>query len=262
MLQYLDSKGEWLYDVFTIYVSSSALLAYNLTRIRAKRRLLSTVSQTILERTGWRIGYLLAFVEIVLISLYQHGLVSILNQFLGAILFTGANYYGLIYGMPFLLPLLCWAIGVDPRRQIDLITPAYPVALFFMKLGCFCAGCCGGRLLASPFMGFDRIPMQLVEAGVALVLFVFLLVYKRKAEEGTLFPVYIVLYSAIRFFTEFFRGERNVFLCFKMYHILSLIGLALGIGLLRILRQRRDMIDRVFENSLPVLLRRKMGRAD
>lgn len=259
MYEYLGSTDILMYDVFTVYVSSLALLIFNLTQIKAKQRLLSEVSQIILSHTSCRIGFLLAAIEIILISLYQHGLVSPINFFLGNLLGTGANYYGMIIVMPILLPLLCWIIGVDPFRQIDLITPAYPLALFFMKLGCFCAGCCYGIPCDMYLFGlhFDAIPMQLVEAGIALLLFLFLLIYKRKAVVGTLLPMYTTLYSVIRFFTEFLRGERNVFLCFKIYHFLCLIGIILGAVQFVILRKHRTAISHIFENSLPLIIENK-----
>ena len=83
MYRYLGATEIELYDIFTVYVSSLALLIYNLTQIREKRGLLSQISQTILTRSRKdetygteRIVGILAVAEIVLISLYQHGLVS------------------------------------------------------------------------------------------------------------------------------------------------------------------------------------------
>ena len=263
MYEYLGSTDILMYDVFTIYISSLALLVYNLTQIKSKRALLSEISQIIISRTSCRISLILTVIEIVLISLYQHGLVSPLNLHLGKLLDTGTNYFGMIFAMPILLPLLCWIIGVDPFRQIDLITPAYPLALFFMKLGCFCAGCCKGIPydfhLFSPYLEFETFPIQLVEAFVALLLFFFLLRYKRIA-AGTLLPIYTTMYSTLRFFTEFFRGQSNILWCFKLYHFLCLVGIILGFGQLVILRKYRHSIQHIFENSLPVLIRNKFEK--
>lgn len=265
MYKHLGSTGISMYDVFTVCVSSLALLTYNLTQIKEKQTLLSKISLGILSRTDHRTGHrtalMLSIIEIILISLYQHGLVSPLNSFFGNLFDTGANYFGMIIAMPILLPFLCWIIGVDPFQQIDLIAPAYPLALFFMKLGCFCAGCCGGVPcdfhLFNRHLELDTFPTQLLEALVALLLFFFLLVYKRKAAAGTLLPVYITLYSTIRFFTEFLREERNVLWCFKTYHLLCLMGVIFGVAQLMILRKHRAAISRIFENSLPVIVRNK-----
>ena len=140
--------GEQLYNLFNIYISSAVLLAYNLTQIKKKRELLTGFSHEIIFRrtdhknsTIPHIHTLLAIAEIVLISLFQHGFISPLNHYTGIAFNTGTNYFGMIIAMPILLPALCWIIGVDPLKQIDLITPEYPLALFFIKLGCFCMGC-------------------------------------------------------------------------------------------------------------------------
>lgn len=270
MYEYLGSTDIKMYDVFTIYISSLALLIYNLMQVKTKQYLLSKASNEIILRIEnkssydhQRVCFVFAIAETVLISLYQHGLVSILNRFLGNLTGTGANYFGLIFGMPILLPFLCWVIGVDPFKQIDLIVPAYPLALFFMKLGCFCAGCCYGIPADIYLFGsdpvFDKIPMQLVEAGVALLLFFFLLFYKNKAKEGTLFPIYVVLYSGIRFFTEFFRGESSLIGCFKIYHFLCIIGFILGIAMLFIVLKYKKPIYRFFaeKNFLATLINKE-----
>ena len=139
-----------LYNFFTIYVSSAALLFYNLAHFRKKEAIPCAFSLALLQRCknhpilSRLLSWILTAIEIVLISLFQHGLVSVLNTVLGNALQTGTNYFGMIFGMPFLLALYCWLLGIDPFRQIDLITPAYPLALFFMKIGCFCVGCCRG----------------------------------------------------------------------------------------------------------------------
>lgn len=273
MYEYLGSTDILMYDILTIYVSSMALLIYNLMHIREKKDLLSSISKIILSRdieckkqkTHTRI-ICFTIMEIVLISLYQHGLVSVLNKITGNLLNTGVNYFGLIFGMPFLLPLLCWIIGVDPFRQIDLITPAYPVALFFMKMGCFCAGCCGGISCtwgmynhAHDCMEF---PVQLIEAGFAVIIFVVLMIRKKKAASGTLFSEYIILYCVSRFFSEFFRCEPSVFLGMKTYHILCVIGMFLGILQFLVIRKYRDSLERFFDNSLPnLILNRKYNKS-
>lgn len=268
MYQYLGSTDILMYDIFTIYMSSLALLIYNLMHIKEKRELLSGISQIALRRATKcrsRIRYhaenYWAIIEIILISLYQHGLVSMLNKMTGNLLNTGANYFGLIFFMPLLLPLLCWMIGIDPFKQIDLITPAYPVALFFMKIGCFCAGCCRG--ISSTFGMYNRaydcveIPVQLIEAAFAVMIFFVLLIQKKKSSTGTLLPQYMILYCGSRFFSEFFRQDPNVFLGLKLYHILCIVGFSLGMIQLLLIKKYRGWIEKIFDNNLPTIIMRK-----
>ena len=267
MYKYLGQTNILMYDFFTIYISSMALLIYNLMHIKEKRELLSGFSKAILSRESecksqkmYNNVIYLTIIEIVLISLYQHGLVSVMNKMTGNLLNTGVNYFGLIFAMPLLLALLCWMMGVDPFKQIDLITPAYPVALFFMKMGCFCAGCCGGIPctwgMYNPASGCVEIPVQLIEAGFAAMLF-FIMIQKRKSSSGTLLPQYIILYCGSRFFSEFFRRDPNVFLGLKKYHILCILGFFWGIVQLWVIRKHKKSLDKIFENNLPFLIMKK-----
>lgn len=258
----------FLYDLFTIIISSAALLAYNLCQYKAKKPLLSTVSYAILAKqlkddthNRERLICILTIAEIVLISLFQHGLVSVLNTLTGNLLNTGTNYFGMVFFMPIMLFLYCWLLGINPFKQLDLITPAYPLALFFMKIGCFCVGCCRGMFFRSGLYNYKyhevEFPVQLVEASLALLIFLFLHFYRKKAKEGTLMPTYIVLYCATRFFSEFLRGESSVLGPLKMYHILCLIGLAIGFFQLFLLSRYRVCIEDFFNHNLPARIQKR-----
>ena len=71
--------------------------------------------------------------------------------------------------------------------------------------------------------------IQLVEAGLALLIFIFLMAWRKKAKPGTMFPIYLVIFSGTRFFSEFLRCEPNVFWRLKIYHILCVIGAVVGV---------------------------------
>ena len=116
---------------------------------------------------------------------------------------------------------------------MDLITPAYPLALTVSKVACYFAGCCRGveweKGFYNPVSRLIEFPAQLLEAGVALLLFVFLLCFKSKFKKGTVFPIYLLVYSFLRFFTEFTRCEPSVFMGLKTYQILCIVGVAVGV---------------------------------
>lgn len=268
MLNCPSEFRQLLYNIFTIYISSIALLAYNLSNYKTKKTVLSAVSHAILTtklkdstHNRVRLVCLLTILEIVLISLFQHGPVSVLNKLTGRLLDTGDNYFGMIFFMPVLLSLYCWLLGINPFKQIDLITPAYPLALFFMKIACFCAGCCRGMFWRSGLYNYQyheaEFPVQLVEAGIALLLFLFFHFYKKKAREGTLLPTYIVLYCATRFFSEFLRTEDAILGPLKLYHILCLIGLFTGLAQLFLLSKCRNQIHRFYQRNLPARIQER-----
>ena len=89
-------------------------------------------------------------------------------------------------------------------------------------------------------------PSQLLEAALALIIFIFLMWYRKKAKEGTLFPVYVILYSATRFFSEFTRCDPDVFGILKTYHILCIIGVVIGIIELLVVLKFSDRIRPLF----------------
>lgn len=94
------------------------------------------------------------------------------------------------------------------------------------RLGCFFAGCCWGREcypgfpLGVVFRNPDAAaqvgtplfvqlhPAQLYEAsGLILILCLLALLYSRKRFDGQQMFLYLSLYSLLRFFDEFFRGD-------------------------------------------------------
>jgi len=231
-------------SLFTIFNSISVvvLLAYNLFHYKEKKRLLGEVSQSAINHFGlkeqkgiYRVlasdGFW-AVVEILLVSMLQYCLTSGFNGIFGDIVKTGANYYGLMFFAPPLVVALCFLLKIDPLAQMDLIAPAYPLALIFVKIACFFAGCCRGVRwiygIYNPTSRLIEFPTQLLESAVALLLFVFLLTCKKKFKKGTVFPIYLMVYSGIRFFTEFTRVEPKVFIGLKTYQILCVVGVAVG----------------------------------
>lgn len=192
-------------------------------------------------------------VELILFSLVQSASIMVFNVGFGNLLNTGGNYFGLLFFSPFVLLLLCFVLRVDPRKQIDLITPAFPLALIFAKIGCFGAGCCQGYALSTGIYnyktGYTEFPLQLVEAGVALLLFIFLLIWRRKAKPGTLFPIYFIVYSAIRFFTEFLSYRAQIVGPFNIYHILCIVGMIVGFIELLLVLEYGENFGRFFTET-------------
>jgi phosphatidylglycerol:prolipoprotein diacylglycerol transferase len=159
------------------------------------------------------------------------------------ILFGGQVFYGGLFGG--------MAAGfIYGRRKFrkampvicDMVTPVIPFFHFFGRLGCFGAGCCYGieyspgitfsRALIPEANFVSRLPVQLIEAGFNLLLFlllsyisrvVFFPELQRPASTGRiknrpsvlrnfhltgkLLFLYLILYPAGRFVLEFFRGD-------------------------------------------------------
>lgn len=262
MYQYLGSMGTLLYDLLDI-ISFAVLCIFNFSQYKRKKNLQSYSTQFLqnlfFKRNPDRKMKILSgnifwiILETQLFSYVQLALTSSFNRTFGDMVGTGANYFGKLYHIPFLLVAICILLWVDPCKQIDLITPAYPLALFITKIGCFCHGCCGGieweKGLYNAESGLVEFPIQLVEAGLALAIFIFLLFWRNKAKPGTMFPTYLILYSATRFFSEFLSKKPDVFWILKTYHILCLIGVVVGIIELVIALKFGDKISNLFSES-------------
>lgn len=251
---------EFFYMFFNLF-GGFALLTFNLTQLKRKKFLLSKFSKTIrnfLENKSQPVpasnfltsASFWAVIETIFISCFQYLPISFINKTFGAILDTGANYYGLLFFAPVIILLFCCLLWVNPLKQMDLITPAFPLALVFSKIGCFTIGCCSGIPWSYGLYNYYHkqyeFPIQLLEAGLALIIFIFLLFWRDKAKAGTLFPIYLILYSGTRFFSEFLSGKPAIIWIFKKYHILCFIGVIIGILELLFVRIITGKINSIF----------------
>lgn len=272
MYRFLGSTGIEMYGLVG-GIGWIFILIYNFSMFNHKRKMLSNCSLSLINAASVRNKDSIftkenfwTVLEIIIISCIQILPIGFFNIQLGKLLNTGANYFGLLYFMPLVLFAFFFFISVNPFKQTDLITPAYPLALFFVKLGCFCDGCCGGFECDWGLMNYHydsgpkkEFPTQLVEAGLALLIFVFLLWYRKRAKEGTLFPIYLIIYSATRFFSEFTSNKPDILWHLKTYHILCIIGVILGIAELMLVLRYSEKIKLVFDYS--VFTQFKQGKA-
>ncbi len=134
--------------------------------------------------------------------------------------FGGMVFYGgFLGGLVGLLIFTRFYRDLKRENALDLYAVATPLFHTFGRIGCFFGGCCFGKESDWGFLvrenryypemvGVVRIPVQLIESGCNLLLFVclFVLFLKRKAERELLW-VYLTAYLAIRFTLEFFRGD-------------------------------------------------------
>lgn len=135
---------------------------------------------------------------------------------------------------------------VSPIHFITVIAPSVPLAHAFGRVGCFMAGCCYGipsekfgiaftNSLGAP-NGIKLFPVQLLEAGLLLILAIICQIYfsKSKHRHCTVY-LYIFLYPIIRLVTERFRyddAERGIFLGLSTSTWISFFIIVSGIILL------------------------------
>ena len=140
------------------------------------------------------------------------------GDFLHKYLYAGFVFYGGLYGAL----LAIWGYTKLTKVKFDLILKAFlpmiPLIHGFGRLGCFCAGCCYGRVSERWGVVFSHseiapngvplLPVQLIEAMAVFALFFMLWRMSRRGADGRyMLGVYLFLYSAERFLLEFLRGD-------------------------------------------------------
>lgn len=156
---------------------------------------------------------------------------------------SGIVYYGGLLGYVAMLAVLCKIKQYRFKEVSNIVAISIPLFHVFGRIGCFFAGCCYGiessSIIAFPYrIGIEgecisRIPVQLMEAGFELFLFLLnVCLYKSKCkknmeEDGKLLYLYLLFYAVWRFIIEFWRGDelRGVFGVISFSQIISVIVL-------------------------------------
>jgi len=152
-------------------------------------------------------------------------------------------------------------------KSADIVAPAIALGHGFGRLGCFSAGCCYGRECAVPWgvtfhneyahsiTGIPLAqlvhPVQLYESALNFLNFLILFfVLRRKKFDGQVFFLYIINYSVIRYFTEFYRGDHALktyvfqgaspYFSMSYPQFFSLIGLVVGLLLFFLVKKRKS----------------------
>lgn len=165
---------------------------------------------------------------------------------------------GLVFYGGFISGALCVIYYINKHKEIDLwnfidiAAPTLALGHFFGRLGCFFAGCCYGKacsqLWAVKFTNTLALapintalhPTQLYEAFGSLAIFVSLdRLAEIKHEKGLLFFLYLMMYSALRFTVEFFRGDDRGFYWLGL-SIGQIISLAVFVFAFVLLLRKRE----------------------
>lgn len=158
---------------------------------------------------------------------------------------NGFVVYGGIIGGILAGFLFCKKEKLNFLQYFDLVMPSIALAQGFGRIGCFLAGCCYGKETTSPFgivfheselapNGVNLIPTQLISSGLDFLSFIVLIIFaKRKKADGQVAGLYLILYSAGRFFLEFLRGDlgRGNIGILSTSQLLSIFMFVIGCGI-------------------------------
>ncbi|MDY4788922.1 MAG: prolipoprotein diacylglyceryl transferase [Bacilli bacterium] len=201
---------------------------------------ISIITFTIIfKKNGYSIidGLILTILQIIFAYIFAAIFASIEAL---SFAYTGVSFYGTIFSLS-LIPFIYSKIRrLDFIETLDLITPLHMLMLVFMKIGCYIEGCCYGIEIN----GY-QVPIQLIEAGIALIIFVTILVFNRFI-NGYSYPYLLIVYGTCRFVIEFFRFHWNLlFDLISIGQLWSIVSIILGIIIIIVkkVREKRLKMD-------------------
>ena len=259
---YLGSLEISSYNFFNILAVPVSILC-NLLLLRYQWDVQSGWLRLLLRKELLRRKKLLAVAETALVTVAVFGLGVLGNRFWAYALWgSGGNYFGLLYFSPLLVIPTLLLLRINPLKLLDRYAPSYAISLVFFKLACHFCGCCEGKEWKYGFYNVAveqyTFPSQLLEMAVALVLFFVLLRMIRKPHiPGTIFPVYMLLYSGTRFFTEFTRAGDFIYFGLCAYQIQCLLGIWIGGTWLLIAREYGRKWSDAFDRKQEAYIQKK-----
>lgn len=161
--------------------------------------------------------------------------------------YTGENlyhmnmdYFGAILFLPILVPLIGKPFGLSWREGLNICAKALALIRAFLRVGCYCVGCCGGMAFTVLGATFHW-PTRLLGSVGCFLIFLFLLDQeKRQGQDADLYPLFLVTYCTLRFVQEFMMGKETLALGLNLFQFYSLIGFAAGVlFLIRDQRKKR-----------------------
>ncbi|MBN3038646.1 MAG: prolipoprotein diacylglyceryl transferase [Candidatus Omnitrophica bacterium] len=148
----------------------------------------------------------------------------------GGLSFFGGLFFALICMLFFLklqnLPVL---------KTVDLFTPYLALGHAIGRIGCLLNGCCYGKqtshffALYFPADNIPRYPVQVYSSLGLVVIFIILRFWQERLRDkprfqGQIFIFYCFLYSMMRFFMEYLRGDHQpVFAGVNVYQLVSIV---------------------------------------
>jgi len=138
----------------------------------------------------------------------------------------GAYFGGLIGAIAFSYWYISRSSDLSFWVMADASGPAVALGQSIGRLGCFGAGCDYGKVTEQPWaviftsdyahqkvgvpLNVSLHPVQLYESVGTFFLFLFLMwMHARRRFTGQVFAAYLIGYGVLRFFNEYFRGDRG-----------------------------------------------------
>lgn len=155
-----------------------------------------------------------------------------------AIWHGGLSFHGGLFGGLLAAYFFSRKYKVSLWKLADLCSIPLAFGLFLGRIANFINNELVGKITSLPwcvkFQGYEgcRHPTQIYEALKNLVIFITLIPISRKQhKDGYLFSIFLIMYSVLRFFIEFYKVPETMFFFLTTGQALNILTLVLGIYL-------------------------------
>ena len=140
----------------------------------------------------------------------------------------GVSFFGSVFLIPILMPLVGKLFGLTGKQTMDICGPCVAIMIGCLRVGCYLQGCCGGWEACLGDMCFVW-PTQAIDSIADFAILIWLLQTESEGRgEGKLYPMFMVSYSAMRFFLEFLRDTPKDWLMMSHGQWFSLVAILIG----------------------------------
>ena len=200
-------------------------------------------------------GLLFGKLVYILVTYGFKGIIDVIKDGNGIVLLEsqGIVFYGGLIGALIGVKVSEVLSHTNAKDYYTSIIPFLPLGHAIGRIGCFMAGCCYGRVCYGPLGMYFRhavsglspnvpvLPTQLIESFLNVCIFLYL--YKKtknKRNDDEVLLDYIMIYSIIRFFLEFLRGDliRGKYLFLYTSQWLS-IGMICGVFFYKTFKKKK-----------------------
>lgn len=240
--------GNFQFPMYGLCILIGAVLGVSLAMRRAKKTTIDP-DDVLYSITYTAIGAILGGKLLYVITAWEH-ISTNLDFYFGS--FAGFReffsygfvfYGGLMGGLAVFIPY-CIVRKLNLGEMINVIIPSVPLVHGIGRIGCFFAGCCYGMPMDPPWgvyfnsamapHGVALFPVQLLEAALNVLLFLFLYNYAKKPRKpGSVLGLYLICYAVERFLLEYLRYDeiRGFLFGISTSQFISLVLIPIGLAL-------------------------------
>lgn len=120
---------------------------------------------------------------------------------------SGYSFLGGILVSILFITLYCRKYKLDFISILSNFTVIYPLIYSISKIGCFLNDCCYGIISINNIN--YKVPLQLFDSAIMLILFIILLVQYIKQKKLEIF-MFFGVFGIVRFVEDYFREIRNI----------------------------------------------------